>query len=161
MAWFPYRCQRITLSAQGKGELTVKRSPCLKEKVQPSIRQNGCSLERASEGPVREVATALPARWHSACPPCLSPCSACRRNNSQGVAVMDFIDTLVPIVELSVVYFLLFTAGRPPASAERTKSVRGDSTPHGQQGPQASHLVSTSLSSPEAHGSEGKRACIS
>jgi hypothetical protein len=37
---------------------------------------------------------------------------------------MGFMDTLAPIIELSVVYVLLFTTGRSPTRAERTKRGR-------------------------------------
>jgi hypothetical protein len=37
---------------------------------------------------------------------------------------MGFMETLAPIVELSVVYVLLCATGRPPARAERTERER-------------------------------------
>jgi hypothetical protein len=71
---------------------------------------------------------------------------------------MEFMETLAPIVELSVVYVLLFTTGRSPARAELAKRGRATIRRRGQ--PPAPRLR-LSLWPPdpslESHGPEQKR----
>ena len=70
---------------------------------------------------------------------------------------MGFMETLAPIVELSVVYVLLFTTGRSPARAERTKRGRATIRRGGHPAPRMRLSLLPPYSSLEPQGPEKKR----
>jgi hypothetical protein len=69
---------------------------------------------------------------------------------------MEFMETLAPIVELSVVYVLLFTTGRSPARAERTTRGRATVRRGRNPAPRIRLSLLPPYSSLEPHGPEKK-----